>query len=239
MEKTLSSQQVLEALLALADPVKAGFAQRYFKTGKGQYGEGDLFLGVTVPQVRQLARQYRGLGLKGCGELLASRHNEARLLALLILVEHYRKGDEPAREQVNHLFLDKRRYVNNWNLVDSSAPFILGAHLVERDRSVLFELARSDMLWDRRIAMLAAFAFIRAGDFADALKLVKLLLADRHDLMHKACGWMLREIGKRDEAVLEKFLHRHHSAMPRTMLRYAIEKFPPQRRQAWLAGTPL
>ena len=189
-----------------------------------------------MPAVRELVRQYRTLDLKTCEQLLASPYNEARLLALLILVAKYGKGDEAAQEQICQLFLANRHRVNNWNLVDSSAPYILGAHLLQRYRALLFELARSPVLWDRRIAVLASFAFIRAGDFGDALKLIKLLLADSHDLMHKACGWMLREIGKRDVAVLEKFLRQHHARMPRTMLRYAIEKFPPEQRQAYLSG---
>jgi 3-methyladenine DNA glycosylase AlkD len=231
-----SSREVHAALLARADPVRAGFAARYFRTAKGQYGEGDRFLGITVPAIRLLARQYQGLGLPACQQLLSSRYNEERLLALLILVAHYRKGDEATQERVYQLFLKNRQRVNNWNLVDSSAPYIVGAHLLQRPRALLFESARSDSLWDRRIAVLATFAFIRNGDFRDALKLSELLLADQQDLMHKACGWMLREIGKRDTAVLEGFLRRHHAAMPRTMLRYAIEKLSPQRRKAYLAG---
>ncbi len=233
---TPSARDVLAALSALADAQRAAHAARYFKTAKGQYGEGDRFLGVTVPAVRELVRQYRTVDLATCEQLLASPYNEGRLLALLILVAKYGKGNEATQEQVCQLFLAHKQRVNNWNLVDSSAPYILGAHLLDRDRALLFGLARSPVLWDRRIAVLAAFAFIRNGDFADALKLVKLLLADEHDLMHKACGWMLREIGKRDVAVLEKFLRQHHARMPRTMLRYAIEKFPPDRRHAYLAG---
>jgi 3-methyladenine DNA glycosylase AlkD len=230
------ASEATRALLALADPDKAAFLAGFFKTGKGQYGEGDRFLGLTVPTVRELVRQYRTLNLKACEQLLASPYNEARLLALLILVAKYGKGDEAAQEQVCRLFLANKHRVNNWNLVDASAPYILGAHLLRRDRATLFELARSDSLWDRRIAVLASFAFIRAGDFDDTLKLVKRLLEDKQDLMHKACGWMLREIGKRDQAVLEKFLQRHHAKMPRTMLRYAIERFAPDKRQAYLSG---
>lgn len=238
----VSTREVQAALSALADPQKAAFFPRYFKAGKGQYGEGDRFLGVTVPAVRELVRQYRTLDLQACEQLLASPYNEARLLALLILVAKYgkagrgRQADEMAQQQICQLFLANKHRVNNWNLVDSSAPYILGAHLLTRDRALLYELVRSDVLWDRRIAVLATFAFIRAGDFADTLKLVELLLADEQDLMHKACGWMLREVGKRDVAVLEKFLQRHHARMPRTMLRYAIEKFAPDRRLAYLSG---
>jgi 3-methyladenine DNA glycosylase AlkD len=231
-------RQVHAALLALANPKKAAFLAGFFKTGPGQYAEGDRFLGVTVPALRQLARQFRHLGLPDCERLLQSPHNEERCLALLILVEHFEKGDAATKNKVYRLYAKNRHRVNNWNLVDGSAPYIVGPHLLRRSRSWLYQLARSPSLWDRRIAILATFSFIRAGDFADALKLTAHFLDDEHDLMHKACGWMLREIGKRDPAVLETFLRRHHRHMPRTMLRYAIERFPPARRKAYLAGLP-
>jgi 3-methyladenine DNA glycosylase AlkD len=234
---TADCQRAQAALLALADPDKAKFLAGFFKTGPGQYGEGDRFLGIVVPAVRQVAKQFRRLPLADCEVLLASPYNEERLLALLILVGQYRAADAATRDKVYQSYLAQRLRVNNWNLVDSSAPNIVGTHLLTRDRSVLVELAQSPTLWDRRIAMLATLTFIRAKDFADTLRLTELLLADPQDLMHKACGWMLREVGKRDAAVLEQFLSVHQRAMPRTMLRYAIERFAPDKRAALLAGT--
>lgn len=229
-------QAAHEALLARAQTGKTEVLSRFFKTGKGQYGEGDQFLGVTVPMVRQVVRQFASLPLTACEELLNSPYNEARLLALLILVKQYSKGGESNREAIYQSYLAHRNRVNNWNLVDSSAPYILGAHLLSRDRQVLYVLARSPVLWDRRIAVLSAFAFIRAGDFEDTLRLTEMLLSDPQDLMHKACGWMLRELGKRDVVVLAAFLRQHQRTMPRTMLRYAIERFSPDQRRALLAG---
>jgi 3-methyladenine DNA glycosylase AlkD len=230
-------QRAQAALRTLADPEKAKFLAGYFKTGPGQYGEGDRFLGIVVPAVRQVAKQFRQLPLSDCVTLLASPYNEERLLALLILVGRYQQGDATTQEQVYQLYLAQRQRVNNWNLVDSSAPTIVGTHLLTRDRSVLVELAQSSSLWDRRIAVLATLTFIRAKEFADILRLVEMLLADPQDLMHKACGWMLRELGRRDQAVLEDFLSVHQRVMPRTMLRYAIERLTPDKRAAFLAGT--
>lgn len=230
-------QRAQAALLAFADPDKAKFLAGFFKTGPGQYGEGDRFLGIVVPAVRQVAKQFRRLPLADCEVLLASPYNEERLLALLILVGQYQQGDVAIQEKVYQSYLAHRQWVNNWNLVDSSAPNIVGTHLLTRDRSMLVELAHSPSLWDRRIAVLATLTFIRAKDFADTLRLAEMLLADPQDLMHKACGWMLREVGKRDAAVLEDFLYVHQRAMPRTMLRYAIERFSPDKRATLLAGS--
>jgi 3-methyladenine DNA glycosylase AlkD len=232
----VNHRQAHAALLALANPNKAEFLSGFFKTGKGQYAEGDRFLGITVPAIRQLSRQFRQLGLTDCERLLQSAYNDERLLALLILVEQYRKGDVGAKNKVYQIYLKNRRRVNNWNLVDGSAPYIVGAHLFQRDRSLLYELATSRSLWDRRIGILATLTFIRADDFTDTLKLTEQLLGDEHDLMHKACGWMLREVGKRNQFVLEGFLRQHHDAMPRTMLRYAIERFSPAKRTGYLTG---
>jgi 3-methyladenine DNA glycosylase AlkD len=226
----MGHRQARTAVRALANPNKAKFLAGFFKTAKGQYAEGDRFLGITVPAIRQLVRQYRRLGLKDCEQLLQSAYNEERLFALLILVEQYGKGDAGVKDRVYRVYLKNRRRVNNWNLVDGSAPHIVGAHLLTRNRSMLYQLAKSRSLWDRRIAVLATFAFIRSGDFTDTLKLTRQLLEDEHDLMHKACGWMLREVGKRSRPVLEDFLRRHHAVMPRTMLRYAIERFTPAER---------
>lgn len=225
-----------DALRALANPDRALTAAQYFKTGPGEYGEGDQFYGVRVPQVREVARQFNTLTLDACAALLQSPYNETRLMALVILVSRFEKGDADTQAAVYQLFMAQRHRINHWNLVDSAAPLIAGPYLLHRDRSVLNALAQSPVLWDRRIAVLATFAFIRAKDYAQTLALCETLLADPHDLMHKACGWMLRELGQRDESVLLGFLRLHHQAMPRTMLRYAIEKFQPERRQRILRG---
>ena len=235
-ESAVNHRQAHAALLELANPNKAEFLAGFFKTGKAQYAEGDRFLGITVPAIRQLSRQFRQLDLTDCERLLQSAYNDERLLALLILVEQYRKGDVGVKNKVYQIYLNNRHRVNNWNLVDGSASYIVGAHLLQGDRSLLYELAQSRSLWDRRIGILATLAYIRVDDFTDTLKLTEQLLGDEHDLMHKACGWMLREVGKRNQSVLEDFLRQHHDAMPRTMLRYAIERFSPAKRTGYLTG---
>lgn len=234
---TVTTAELAEnSLRALADRGKALTAAKYFKTGPGEYGDGDLFYGVRVPRVRELARQFNTLSLVGCVALLQSPYNEARLMALAILVRRFEKGDAATQEAVYTTFMAQRHRVNNWNLVDSSAPYIFGPYLLERDRTVLRKLAASPVMWDRRIAVLSTFAFIRANDLTETLQLCEMLLADEQDLMHKACGWMLRELGKRDEVALLSFIQSHYSAMPRTMLRYAIEKFDEPTRKALLVG---
>lgn len=235
-KSAVNHRQAHAALLALANPKKAGFLAGFFKTGKGQYAEGDCFLGITVPAIRKLSRQFHQLGHTDCERLLQSAYNEERLLGLLILVEQYRKGDAGVKNKVYQIYLNNLPRVNNWNLVDGSAPYIVGAHLLNQNRNLLYQLAQSLSHWDRRIAVLATFAFIRSGDFTDTLKLAEQLLDDEHDLLHKACGWMLREVGKRDQSVLEGFLGQHFAAMPRTMLRYAIERLSPAKRAGYLTG---
>ena len=232
-----NAQQAFEALAAQGDPGKAAFFSRYFKCGPGQYGEGDLFLGLTVPQVRQVLSRHRAMPLDECVNLLYSPFNEARLLALLALVEHYksRRNNNAYRQAVFDAYVNHRAQVNNWNLVDASASHIVGAHLLDRDRSLLYELVTSPVLWDRRIAVLATFTFIRAGAFSDTVRLCEALLDDSEDLMHKACGWMLREIGKRDELALRAFLDLHAPRMPRTMLRYSLERLQHDDRVAYMA----
>lgn len=231
-----SGESALAALMALADPSKARFLAGFFKTGKGEYAEGDRFLGIPVPQIRQVARRFQGLPLKDAIELLKSPFNEVRLLALIVMNGQFAEGSEAAQEALFRAYLTHRNRVNNWNLVDASAPYILGGRLKDKDRAPLYELARSEGLWDRRIAIVATLAFIRANDFEDTLRLSELLLTDPRDLIHKACGWMLREAGKRDQARLREFLGKFQARMPRTMLRYAIEKFPSAERQLWLRG---
>lgn len=231
-----TARAVKAALRAAADPEKAEFYPRFFRTGKGEYGEGDRFLGVTVPKQRRLAKQARDLAHGQVEVLLADPYHECRLTGLLILVDQYAKGDSAEQEAAAALYLDNLHRVNNWDLVDSSAHKILGAHLRDRDRSLLYELARSGELWRQRIAMIATLQYIREGDFKDTLALADILLHHEHDLIHKAVGWMIREVGKMDQATMEAFLATRYQSMPRTMLRYAIEKLPPERRKSYLDG---
>ena len=229
---------VLSARLrSFASREKASLLQRFFKTGPGQYGEGDRFLGVMVPQVRQVVKEHHDAPLAEVRKLLRSPWHEERLLALLILVGQFEHGDDVIRSTICALYLRNTRSINNWDLVDLSAPKIIGPYLDGGSREPLYRLVRSKMLWERRIAIIATFPYIRKGDFADALALSEILLGDDQDLMHKAVGWMLREVGKKDVAVLEGFLKRHHRNMPRTTLRYAIERFPEAKRKRYLAGT--
>jgi 3-methyladenine DNA glycosylase AlkD len=223
-------------LLASADPAKAEGLQRFFKTGPGQYGEGDRFLGVRVPQLRRVARSYRTLDREFVLELLRSPWHEERLLALLILVEQYRRGADEERDAIYRLYLSHTLHINSWDLVDSSAEHIVGAHLDPARLDVLERLARSASLWERRIAIIATLHWIKQGIFEPALHLAELLLHDRHDLIHKAVGWMLREVGERDRPREDAFLRRHYRTMPRVMLRYALEHYPEAQRQAFLRG---
>ena len=235
----MTAAQIQVRLQKLASPADAKFLQGFFKTAPGEYGAGDQFLGIRVPMLRLLVKEVRGLLLSEIKVLLRSPLHEARLLALLLLVDAYQRGDEKLRAAIYKLYLKHLAFINNWDLVDTSAPHIVGRHLAQRPRDILFTLAKSKILWERRVAMLATFYFIRANDFADALRLAELLRDDEHDLMHKAVGWMLREIGQRDVAMLKKFLAQHAAQMPRTMLRYAIEKLPKRERQFYLkSGKP-
>ncbi len=228
----MKAADVRKELQNMADPDKAAILQRFFKTGPGQYGEGDIFIGIMVPQSRQAAKKFSQLPLGEVRTLLYSRIHEERLVALLILALRYsRASSSIEKEEIAKFYLDNIKQVNNWDLVDLSAPNILGAHPVDRDkRRVLYRLAGSENVWERRIAIVATHHFIRNGDFSDTLKIAEMLLQDRHDLIHKAAGWMLREVGKRDAAAEEAFLEKHCSVMPRTMLRYAIERLPESKR---------
>ena len=221
-------------LRAVATPERAAGAQRFFKTGKGEYGEGDRFLGVTVPDLRRIARECQELPLREVRRLLTSEWHEERLLALLILMRQFERGDQHAKDTIYDAYLRSTRHINNWDLVDCSAPRIVGSYLAGRNRAPLRQLAKSSSLWERRMAIIATFHFIREGEFDETLRIAEMLLGDRHDLIHKAVGWMLREVGSRDRAVEERFLDQHAAAMPRTMLRYAIEKFPEPLRKRYL-----
>jgi 3-methyladenine DNA glycosylase AlkD len=227
--------QIRKELLLLGNQERANKLAIFFKTGKGQYGEGDVFLGIPVPQQRKVAKKYMGLSFDDLLELLSGKIHEFRLTALLILVLKYSKVDVSEKKIIYNFYLKNINFVNNWDLVDLTAPKIVGDYLVNRDRSILFELVKSDSLWERRIAVLATFCFIKNNDFNDAFSISKVLLHDQHDLIHKAVGWMLREIGKRDQEALEEFLMKYHKKIPRTMLRYAIEKFEEEKRKYYLS----
>jgi 3-methyladenine DNA glycosylase AlkD len=227
---------VERTLKEVADPVKAAFFPRFFKSGPGQYGEGDIFIGVTVPQNRIVAKKFIDLPLKDVEQLLKSPLHECRLCALLILGMQFKKSDESGRKKIVDVYLKNTKYVNNWDLVDGSAQYILGPWLDGKDASVLDTLAVSGNLWEERIAIVSTFYFIRKGELGHTFRIAKLLMHHEHDLIHKAVGWMLREAGKKDLAALEAFLQKHYKTMPRTMLRYAIEKFEKDRYQAYLKG---
>ena len=223
-------------LLQLANEQIAEHSQRFFKTGKGEYGEGDIFLGIRVPLLRKLVKKYRGISITEVRKLLHSKFHEERLLAVLMLVQLFKSGDESVQKQVYDLYLENTEYINNWDIVDISASNIVGAHLYEKDKAPLYDLVQSKNLWERRIAIIATFYFIRQNEFDDTLKLAEILLNDKEDLIHKAVGWMLREVGKREIELEEEFLQEHYKIMPRTMLRYAIEKFPETSRKMYLRG---
>ncbi len=227
-------KQLLSEMQSLSNPKKAKLLSGFFKTGKGDYGEGDVFLGIMVPFQREVAGKYKGLSLSEIQELLNSKIHEHRLTALFILIHQYKKANEKKKEEIVKLYLSNTKNVNNWDLVDLSAPRILGEYLLDKDRKMLYRMASSNLLWDRRIAVLATFAFIAKNDFNDSLKLAELLLKDKHDLMHKAIGWMLREIGKRNQKAEEDFLKKHYKQMPRTMLRYSIEKFDDKKKKFYM-----
>jgi len=219
-------------ILELADEKNAEQYKRFFKTGKGEYGEKDKFLGVRVPNLRKIAKKYKNIDYDDILELLKSEFHEERLTALFILIHKFKKD----RETVYNIYINNLKYVNNWDLVDTTAPHIVGAHLFDKDKSILYKLANSKILWERRVVILSTFYFIKKNEFKDTIEISKILLNDKEDLIHKAVGWMLREVGKRDINVLEDFLKMHYKNMPRTMLRYAIEKFPEEKRKKYLNG---
>ncbi len=221
-----------------ADPHKARILQGFFKTRPGEYGEHDIFIGVPVPELRKLAKSFQDLELKEIQSLIQSRIHEERQVALFILIIQFRHGPTARQKTVYSFYLRNLQFINNWDLVDASAEYILGAYLADKDKTLLTRLARSRNLWKRRIAMLSTFHYIKKGDFDETLKIAEMLLHDREDLIHKAVGWLLREIGKRNLPAEEMFLKGHYKTMPRTMLRYAIERFPEPKRRAYLLGRP-
>jgi 3-methyladenine DNA glycosylase AlkD len=226
---------VMRQLRRMGHPSRAAGSQRYFRTAPGEYGAGDRFLGLNAAQIYQLAAQFRDLPLGEIERLMESHWHEARLLAVVLLAQRYARADAATQREIYALYMRRTDRVNNWDLVDASAPGVVGAHLLRRSRSSLRRLARSKNLWERRIAVVATQYLIRRGEFDDTLDLAELLMNDTEDLIHKAVGWMLREVGKRDERVLVTFLDRHAGAMPRTALRYSIERLSPDQRKRYLA----
>lgn len=229
-------QQLKQRLRELASEEHAAVSRRFFKTGKGEYGEGDQFVGIRVPVLRKLAKEYSEVSLRDADALLSSPIHEARFLALLLLMHHYAKGEANDKRKVYQLYLERTGFINNWDLVDLSAEHVVGHYLLDRGKAPLYRLACSEILWERRIAIISTFCYIKRNQYEETLKISKMLLGDREDLIHKAVGWMLREVGNRDLAVEEAFLKTHYLDMPRTMLRYAIERFPQKVRQAYLKG---
>lgn len=227
---------IQKELRRLASPTKAAFAARFFKTGAGQYAEGDVFLGIVVPELRQVAKKFfTTVSVSDAERLLRSKFHEERLAALFILILHFQKGNVKMRERIYKIYLRNTRCINNWDLVDTSAEYIIGSFLDDKPRNILYSLARSKSLWERRIAMLSTFHYIKRGESRDALSIAEVLLTDTHDLIHKAVGWMLREVGKRvSKKEEEQFLKKYAPRMPRTMLRYAIEHFSPTERKKYL-----
>lgn len=232
----MSIKKIRSEMAKVKDPERAEIHQRFFKTGPGEYGEGDIFMGIKVPELRRLAKQFKETSIKDSLVLLQSPIHEERLLALFIFIHIYRKGDSGIKEEVYDLYLANTAFINNWDLVDSSAEHIVGTYLMDRDKGILQKLLKSESLWERRISIMATFHLIKKNNFSSTIDIAEKLLSDKEDLIHKAVGWMLREIGKRDMAVEETFLKKHYKKMPRTMLRYAIEKFPEPRRQEYLKG---
>jgi 3-methyladenine DNA glycosylase AlkD len=232
----MTAQDIQKRLKKLGNKERAAISQRFFKTGPGEYGEGDVFIGIRVPVLRALVKEYTDISVAQILILLRSHIHEERLLALLLLVDSFSQGDEAARTSIFELYLKHTEFINNWDLVDSSAEHIVGAFLMDKSKAVLYRLAESANLWERRIAIMSTFHFVKHHEFSETLKIAKILLFDRQDLIHKATGWMLREIGKRHLKTEERFLKVHYKKMPRTMLRYAIEKFPEQKRQRYLKG---
>ena len=227
-------KQLRNEMDGIANPEKAKILSRFFKTGKGEYGEGDVFLGIVVPEQRKIARKYKQMPMEDIRELIRSKIHEHRLTALFILIYQYGKGND--KDKIFNFYLDNIKYVNSWDLVDLSAPNIVGDYIVSHPekKCTIYSLVKSKNLWERRVSVLSTFAFIKRNDFSDALKIAEFLLGDEHDLIHKAVGWMLREVGKRDQKIEEKFLDKFYKIMPRTMLRYAIERFDEKKRKMYM-----
>jgi len=236
MDNSINIKNLEKELFRLGNKEKAKLLMRFFKTGHGEYGEGDFFLGITVPMSRTVARKYGELLFADLAKLLKNKYHEARLVALLILVHKYKQAKKDSeKKKIFDFYMSQTKYINNWDLVDLSAGYIAGDYLLNKDKKILLELAKSENLWERRIAIISTFAFIYAKEYKWTFKIAGILIKDKHDLIHKAVGWMLREVGKRvSEKELEKFLDKNTKKMPRTMLRYAIERLPEPRRRHYL-----
>lgn len=228
----MSLKQIQKDLQKLANKEKAKILQGFFKTGKGQYGEGDIFLGIVVPLQRKVAKEHKDLTLNEIQTLLNSKIHEYRLTALFILIDQYKTSNK--QKEIFNFYLKNTKNINNWDLIDLSAPNIVGNYILNKKRNIIYKLANSKSLWEKRIAILSTFEFIKNNEYTDTLKLSKILLNDKHDLIHKSVGWMLREVGKRDQKIEEEFLKKHYKNMPRTMLRYSIERFEESKRQFYL-----
>lgn len=220
-----------------ANEERAKVSASFFKTGKGQYGEGDIFIGITVPQLRSIAKKYKTLSFKEIEFFLQNPIHEYRFIALIILTEQFRKANEEEKKEIFDYYVKQRKYINNWDLIDCTTPNIVGAYLFDKDKSLLYQFAQSPSLWERRIAILATFYALRKNHYKETLEIAEILLNDKEDLIHKATGWMLRELGKKNQKVEEEFLKKHAQCMPRTMLRYAIERFPEEKRKFFMQKT--
>lgn len=232
----MTAKIILSDLKKLGSKKKAEASSWFFKTGKGEYGEGDVFIGVTVPEIRSLAKEYKFLSMQEIRTLLSSNFHEARLIGVIILVHQFEKSKGAGKEAIVRFYLDNANFINNWDIVDLSVYKILGAYLFERDRKLLYQLAKSENIWKRRMSIVATYYFIKKKDLEDTFKISKMLLSDKEDLIHKAVGWMLREAGKVNQKELINFLEANYANFPRTALRYAIEKFPEKQRKAMLLG---
>jgi 3-methyladenine DNA glycosylase AlkD len=238
-QETMNIEVIRKTLRQHADKNQAKILQRFFKTGPGEYAEGDVFLGIKVPVLRQIAKRFQSVPLDMAIKLLKSPVHEERFLALLILILQYYSEDDIGKKRIYSVYLEHTKYINNWDLVDVTAKHIVGAFLMDKDKAILYKLAGSRYLWERRIAVISTFYFIERNKFEDTIKIAEILVSDSHDLIHKAVGWMLREVGKRDMPSEEKFLKKYCMVMPRTMLRYAIERFPQSKRQSYLHAKTL
>ncbi|MDP3728373.1 MAG: DNA alkylation repair protein [bacterium] len=224
-------------LLSLKNEEKAKIYADFFKTGKGQYGEGDIFLGITVPQQRIIAKKYLSLNFKDLEYFLKNPTHEYRFTSLVILTEQFKKANEKEKKKIFDFYIKQRKYINNWDLIDCTTPNIVGAYLFDKDKTILYKFAKSSSMWEHRIAILATLYFIKKNKFKETLEIAEILLNDKHDLIHKATGWMLRELGKKDQIIEEEFLQKNYKIMPRTMLRYAIERFPEEKRSLYMQKT--
>lgn len=233
--RPMSISQIKQELRKGGSREKAKILQGFFKTAPGEYGYGDIFIGVPVPHIREIAKKYRDLNLKSALKLLKSKIHEERLLSLIILVLKFDESDAAGKNKIYELYLKNTKYINNWDLVDLTAPNIVGTFLADKNKKILYKLAKSNSLWERRIAIVATLNFIRKNNFSDTVKITEILLKDKEDLIHKACGWMLREVAKRKKELVVDFLLKHYRRMPRVMLRYAIERFPERERLKYLS----